>query len=117
MFATNAKSQATSNNNYRKVIFTTSEVQLVYMTLKMGEDIPKEVHDGTQVFNIISGHGFVQSGSKKKILSEGVVAIIPPFTEHYVKNTSKTEKLKFWTLYTPPEHPDGTMQRNKPLND
>ncbi len=114
MFTINAKSQTQKNNNYRKVVHTTPEVQLVYMSLKAGEDIPLETHDGTQVLNIIDGRGLVQSGNTKKILQPGIVVIIPPHTDHYVKNTSSNSELKLWSIYTPPEHHKGQIDKRQP---
>jgi len=113
MFVTNAATQSIRNNNYRKVIYTNEEVQLVYMSLNIGEDIPIETHDGTQIFNIVSGRGMILIGRTRKKLSDGIVAVVPPYTEHYVKNTSRDEPLKFWTVYVPPEHPPKTIQNRQ----
>jgi len=113
MFATNASKEITKNKNYRQVVHTTKEVQLVYMSIDIGEDIPLEKHDGTQIFNITSGKGIIRSGKQKKMLKNGVVVIVPPFTNHYLKNTSNTEPLKLFTLYTPPEHKKNTVHKTQ----
>lgn len=113
MFIANSENQALKNKSYRKVVHTTEDVQLTYMSLNVGEDIPLEKHDGTQIFNVVSGRGIVQSGKRKQRLKEGVVVIVPPFTNHYVKNTSKEEPLKLWTIYTPPEHPKDTLLKRQ----
>ena len=116
MFSSNVAKEVEKNTNYRKVIHTTGNVQLVYMNIDIGEDIPLERHDGTQIFNIISGNGVLKSGNKKKILRSGVVAIVPPFVNHYLKNTSNTVPLKLFTIYTPPEHPKNTIHRTQRQN-
>lgn len=103
------------NNNFRKVLFTAKKMQLVIMTLKPKEDIDLEVHKTVdQFFRVEEGQGVVVIGSKKYKIKDGSAFIVPAGTKHNVINTSKTHKLKLYTIYTPPQHPDGTIAKNKP---
>ena len=81
-------------------------------------DIHKEKHPNTtQLIRIEKGNGIAIVNGKRKNLSDGVLIIIPPNTTHYIKNTSKTEPLQLYSVYSPPEHPKKLTQRNKPEND
>ena len=94
-----------TNENYRKVIYTTKNMQLVVMNLKPGETIPEEVHPWTtQFFAIISGSGEAIVGGIYHLLTSDKVVIVPPGTRHYVANKSDSH-LKLYTIYSPPEHP------------
>jgi len=103
MYKTNIRRETLKNNNYRKVLFTTKQQQLVLMALKPSEDIPKEKHNGTQTIYIESGKGSAIVGKSKKLLKKGDILIIGPNTSHYIKNTGK-QILKLYTIYSPPEH-------------
>jgi mannose-6-phosphate isomerase-like protein (cupin superfamily) len=39
--------------------------------------------------------------------------VIPAGTEHNIINTSSAEMLKLYMIYTPPEHPNGTVHKTK----
>jgi mannose-6-phosphate isomerase-like protein (cupin superfamily) len=103
------------NNYFRKVLFTGKHAQLVLMCLQPGEEIGNEVHAKVdQFFRVESGKArFVLSNGKEKHLVEaGGAAIVPAGTWHNVINASK-KKLKLYTLYSPPNHPKGTIHRTK----
>ena len=106
------------NENYRKVLTTTSNMQLVVMCLQPGEEIGMEVHpETTQFFHIVSG---VTIGVVDEVvygLSSGEYLVVPPGANHNIINPSPGEKLKLYTIYTPPEHPRGTVQKTKPLDE
>jgi mannose-6-phosphate isomerase-like protein (cupin superfamily) len=106
------------NNNYRKVINTTPTQQLVLMSLKPGEFIHLEIHPKTtQFIRIEKGTGVVEIGKpvKKKIkVKDDTSVTIPPNTWHFVENTSKTKTLKLYTIYSPPHHKPGTIQKRQP---
>lgn len=104
MFAVNIERKTLQNKLYRKILYTDNFQQLVVMSLKPGEDIPVEKHNGSQFFRVESGIGIVVAGKKKRIIKEGVSLIVPKNTQHYVKNTSTTKPLKLYTIYTPPQH-------------
>ena len=103
------------NNYFRQVLFTGKYVQLVVMCLKPGEDIGNEVHAKVdQFFRIEQGHAaFVFSGKGKHLVKDGYAVTVPAGTYHNVINTSQTEKLKLYTLYSPPNHPDKTVHKTK----
>ena len=104
------------NKSYRKVISTTEQMQLVFMSLEPGENIPAEIHDGTQFFRIESGSGQINiwdSNAKTIKLKNGSAIIVPAGVRHMVKNTSKTKSLKLYTLYSPPQHAQGEEQKRQ----
>lgn len=104
----------TENNNFRKVLFTTRDMQLVVMSLKPGEDIGKEVHKTIdQFFRVESGEGIVEFNGKKFSIVAESAFIVPQGTEHNVINTSKTEDLKLYSVYAPPRHSIGTVHKTK----
>lgn len=78
-------------------------MQVALMSLKPGEDIPREVHNGDQVINILSGHGVAEIGKTRKLFRSGNMLVIPAGKSHYIKNTGR-EPLKLYTIYSPPEH-------------
>ena len=102
------------NNAYRKIIQTTTHMQVVLMSLLPGEDIPLETHNAhDQFFNVVSGKCAIQANGTEYKLSSGMIMVIKAGTPHYVKNLSSKEKLKLYTIYSPPEHPDGLVQQFK----
>lgn len=103
------------NSNFRQVLFTGEHAQLVVMCLQPGEDIGDEVHaDVDQFFRIESGAArFVFDDKKDRLVKAGDAVIVPAGTRHNVINTSQTAQLKLYTLYSPPNHPDGTVHRTK----
>lgn len=111
-FVDNIEKLTLSNKNFRKVLFTGKFCQLVVMSLKPGEDIGMEVHPGVdQFFRVDSGTGKVVMGSEEKRLKDGFAIVVPAGTKHNVVNTSKTEDLKLYTVYSPPNHPKGTVHK------
>jgi mannose-6-phosphate isomerase-like protein (cupin superfamily) len=103
------------NDYFRKVLFTGKYTQLVVMCLRPGEDIGNEVHKKVdQFFRIEKGHAaFVFNGKEKHLAKNGDAVIVPAGTYHNVINASKTAKLKLYTLYSPPNHPDKTVHKTK----
>jgi mannose-6-phosphate isomerase-like protein (cupin superfamily) len=107
--------QTLDNSNFRKVLFTGMHTQLVVMSLKPGEEIGAEVHpDVDQFFRIEQGEAkFVLGGKNECIAHDGDAVVVPAGTHHNVINNSKTTELKLYTLYSPPNHPDGTVHKTK----
>ncbi len=101
------------NTDYRRVLYTARNLQLVLMALQPGEEIGEEVHDdGDQFFRVETGEGEIWiDGTVSKIKSD-MAMIIPAGARHNVKNTGDTP-LKLYTIYSPPEHIDGTVQPTK----
>ena len=104
-----------SNDNFRKVLFTGKFTQLVVMCLKGGEEIGREVHDHVdQFFRIEEGEAeFIFNDEERHIVKADGAVIVPAGTIHNVINLSKTENLKLYTLYSPPNHPEGTLHVTK----
>jgi mannose-6-phosphate isomerase-like protein (cupin superfamily) len=114
VFKTNIEHDTLENDNYRKVIGTFSHMQIVLMSLNVGETIPNEIHETHDQFFRIE-HGkceIIISGNPSFILSDGDVIVIPAKTYHEVKNIGN-DKLKLYTIYAPPEHPEGTIKKRQ----
>lgn len=102
------------NNAYRKIIQTSTHMQLVVMSLLPNEDIPLETHDThDQFFNIVDGQCLIEANGKSYDLVSGMIMIVKAGNPHYVKNLSSTDKVKLYTIYSPAEHPDGLIQELK----
>ena len=101
------------NSNFRRVLYTGKNLQLVLMTLKPGEEIGEEVHPGTdQFFRIEEGKGEVRINGEPTKINDGDVVLVPAGARHNVVNTGG-ELLRLYTLYAPPQHRDGTVQATK----
>lgn len=110
-----------NNNNYRKVVNTTSHQQLVLMSLKPKEEIGMEIHKKVDQFiRIEKGSALAIIGKeehqKKYILKKEHFITIPAGTFHNIINIGRSE-LKLYSIYCPANHKPGTIQKNKPLND
>ncbi len=104
------------NKNFRKVLYTGTYTQLVLMCLQPKEEIGNEVHGNVdQFFRIETGEAkFVfNEGKEEHLVGAGDAVIVPAGTFHNVINPSATEPLKLYTLYSPPNHPDGTVHKTK----
>jgi mannose-6-phosphate isomerase-like protein (cupin superfamily) len=103
------------NGYFRQVLFTGKHCQLVVMCLQAGEEIGNEVHpDVDQFFRVEEGTArFVFNGKEKHVVHQGAAVVVPAGTYHNVINASATGPLKLYTIYTPPQHPDGTVHRTK----
>ncbi len=111
---TNIERDTLANEDYRRVLFTGPNLQLVLMTLRPGEEIGLERHEGhDQFIRVESGTGEALLDGRSHALADGVSVVVPSGVEHNVINTSKTEPLRLYTLYGPPEHPDGTVHHAK----
>jgi mannose-6-phosphate isomerase-like protein (cupin superfamily) len=102
------------NEYFRKVLFTGPHSQLVLMTLKPEEEIGMETHAANdQFFRIEAGKGKAVMAGKEYPLNDGMSLVVPAGTKHNIINTSKTESLKLYTIYSPAHHPDGTVHKTK----
>lgn len=106
---------ALKNTYFRQVLFTAKHSQLVVMCLEPGEEIGDEVHANVdQFFRIERGEArFVFDEKEQHLVHGGDGVVVPAGTYHNVINASKTAPLKLYTIYSPPNHPDGTVHRTK----
>ena len=107
--------QTLKNTYFREVLFTGKHSQLVLMCLQVDEEIGDEVHPNVdQFFRIEQGEAkFVLNENEEHLVHEGDAVVVPAQTYHNVINTSKTEELKLYTIYSPPNHPAGTLHKTK----
>jgi mannose-6-phosphate isomerase-like protein (cupin superfamily) len=103
------------NNYFRQVLYTGKHAQLVLMCLQPSEEIGNEVHANVdQFFRIEQGEAtFIFNGTEKHQVKNGDAVIVPAGTYHNVINASKSKKLKLYTIYSPPNHPDKTVHKTK----
>lgn len=102
-----------ANSFFRHVLYTAPHSQLVLMSLKPQEEIGMEVHTVDQFFRIEKGNAkFVLNGEEVEA-EDGDAVIVPAGTEHNVINISFNEELKLYTIYSPANHPDGTIHKTK----
>jgi mannose-6-phosphate isomerase-like protein (cupin superfamily) len=113
-FKSNIEKDTLGNSNFRHVLYTGKYSQLVLMNLKPGEEIGEEVHNTIdQFFRFEQGEGVVSIDGVKHKVSDGDAVIVPAGAKHNVTNASKTKELKLYTIYSPPEHVDGTVRKTK----
>lgn len=113
-FNINIEKATLENNNFRKVLYTAKNCQLVLMNLRPGEDIGMEVHDqGDQFFRFEKGKGKVIIDESEYSVADGDSVIIPEGARHNVINTSDSEDLKLYTIYAPPHHMDAVVRETK----
>lgn len=105
------------NTDFRRVLYTAPHSQLVLMSLKPGEEIGLETHDVDQFFRFEQGSGKVFIDDSVYEVVDGDSAIVPAGSKHNVVNTSETEDLKLYTIYSPSNHPDGTVHHTKAAAD
>ena len=117
-FVDNIEKLTEKNKNFRKVLYTTPNTQLVLMSLKPLEEIGMEIHtDTTQFLRIEEGRGVTIVNGKTTKIGPGSAIVIAPGMEHNIINKSPTDRMQIYTLYSPPHHPIGTIQKNKPTHD
>ena len=115
-FVKNIEQETLSNNNFRKVLYTSQHGQVVVMSLLPNEEIGMEVHSYTdQFFRVDSGEGKVIMDGEESIISDGFAVVVPAGTMHNVINTSGDKPLKLYTIYMPPHHVDGTVHATKAI--
>ncbi len=112
-FVGDIENRAVHNRDFRRVIYTGPKMQLVLMALEAGEEIGEEVHrDTDQFFRVEEGTGEVVIDGHRTPIESGTAMVIPTGARHNVRNTGR-EPMKLYTVYAPPHHEDGTVQRTK----
>jgi mannose-6-phosphate isomerase-like protein (cupin superfamily) len=112
-FVDDIEAMTEHNSDFRRVLYTGSQLQLVLMSIQPGSDIGEEVHpDRDQFFRVETGRGEVWIDGHKTEIESAVGIVVPAGARHNIKNTGK-EPLKLYTVYGPPEHADGTVHATK----
>ena len=116
-YVENIEEATTSNGDFRRVLYTGKNLQLVLMTLQPGEEIGEEVHeDRDQFFRIEDGRGTVYIDGAPSEVKDDFAVIVPAGARHNVVN-SGDQPLKLYTIYGPPEHRDRTVHKDKAQAD
>ena len=112
-YVINIEEKTLENNYFREVLFTTDKSQLVVMALKPGEEIGMEVHpEHDQFIRIEAGTGKAIMNGEEHEIFDGSAIVIPAGTQHNIINKSEIV-MKLYTIYTPPEHKQGTIHKTK----
>lgn len=106
------KGVAKENEYFRQVLFTGVHSQLVVMALRPGEEIGEEVHDVDQFIYLVKGEGEAIMGGAVTAFAKGEALCVPAGSVHNVRNVGD-EPMKLFTLYSPPQHPAGTVEKYK----
>jgi mannose-6-phosphate isomerase-like protein (cupin superfamily) len=100
------------NDDFRRVLFTGVNVQVVAMSLREKEDIGEEIHDVDQCFFFVNGEAETIVKGNARRMDVGGAVCVPAGVRHNVRN-ARREPLKLFTIYSPPQHPDRTVHRTK----
>ena len=113
-FNANIEKDTLENENFRKVLYTGKHSQLVLMSLQPKEEIGMETHpDNDQFFRFEKGQGKCIIDGNEYELKNGSAIVVPAGAEHNIINTSDSEKLKLYTIYSPAHHKDGVIRATK----
>jgi mannose-6-phosphate isomerase-like protein (cupin superfamily) len=113
-FSANIEKDTLENDNFRKVLYTGKNSQLVLMSLKPGQEIGTEVHEeNDQFFRFEQGQGKCIIDGNEYAVEDGSAIIVPAGAEHNVINISDSEDLRLYTIYSPPHHKDGIVRATK----
>ena len=111
-YITNIEKATVENADYRRVLYTAKNSQLVLMSLKAGEEIGEETHHLDQFIRVEEGKCKVILDGVESIMEKDYAVVIPAGTKHNVINIGETD-LKLYSIYSPPEHKDGTIHKTK----
>lgn len=113
-FVANIEQETLNNSNFRRVLYTGKHTQLVLMNIVPNGEIGLETHaENDQFFRFEAGKGKVVIDGNEYEVGDGSAIIVPAGAEHNVINTSSTEDLKLYTLYSPPHHKDGIVRATR----
>ncbi len=109
----NIEKETIENDNFRKVLYTGNYSQLVVMSLEPKQDIGDEIHGLDQFIRIEQGEGMAIFDGVETKIEDNFAIIIPAGTKHNIINTSDKEKMKLYSIYSPPGHKHGTIHQTK----
>lgn len=108
----NIEKETEQNDNFRKVLYTAKNSQLVLMNIEAGEEIGEEIHDLDQFIYVKKGRGRALLNGKEQSVAEGWAVMVPAGARHNIINDGE-EDLKLYTVYSPPEHRDGVIHETR----
>ena len=111
-YITNIEKATIENIDYRRVLYTAKNSQLVLMNIRPGEEIGEEVHHLDQFIRVEQGKCKVILDGVEHIMEDDYAVVIPAGTKHNIINIGETE-LKLYSIYSPPEHKDATIHKTK----
>jgi mannose-6-phosphate isomerase-like protein (cupin superfamily) len=111
-FVANIEKDTLANNDFRRVLYTARNSQLVLMSIPPGEEIGEETHDLDQFLRVERGEGKVELNGEEHGISDGSAIVVPAGVRHNVVNTGGIP-LQLYSIYSPPEHKDGTVHATK----
>jgi len=111
-YIVNIEKETKENNDFRRVLYTAHNSQLVLMSIKPGGDIGEEIHELDQFIRIESGKAKVILDNIEHDIEDDYAVVIPAGTKHNVINTGQTD-VKLYSIYSPPEHQDGVVHKTK----
>ena len=100
------------NHEFRRVLYTANNCQLVLMSLKPNEEIGEEVHELDQFFRVEEGTGNAILDGVTSAVRAGFAIVVPAGARHNIINTGIVP-LKLYTLYAPPNHRDGVVHHTR----
>ena len=113
-YVSNIEKDTLENENFRKVLYTGKHSQLVLMSLAPNEEIGMEVHeDNDQFFRFEKGNGKCIIDGNEYEVRDGTAVVVPAGSQHNVINTSVTDRLNLYTIYSPAHHKDGIVRATK----
>lgn len=111
-YVTNIEERALENDNFRSVLYTDKNSQLVLMSLLLGEEIGEEIHDVDQFLRVEKGEGVAILSDISHKITDGSIILVPAGTKHNIINSDSGD-MKLYTLYMPPHHRDGVVHKTK----
>lgn len=112
-FVANLEEATLANSDFRRVLYTAKNSQLVLMNLRPLEDIGEEVHHLDQFIRIEQGEGKAILDGVEHNIGDGYAIVVPAGTRHNFINTSADKELKLYTVYSPAEHKDKVVRHTK----
>lgn len=112
-YVINIEKETAENTVFRRVLYTAKNSQLVVMSLRPGEDIGAEVHHLDQFIRCEKGEGKAILDGVEHEIRDGYAVVVPAGAHHNIVNTSTSDSMQLYTVYSPPNHRDGVVHETK----
>lgn len=112
-YVVNIEQETAENTLFRRVLYTAKNSQLVVMSLRPGEDIGEEVHHLDQFIRCEKGEGKAILDGVEHEIRDGYAVVVPAGARHNIVNSSTTDSMQLYTVYSPPNHRDGVVHETK----